>query len=96
MIPTEVTQFENLLNNTTTLDYFMFDNNEVVSITWGDNIQISENHAKYQFTATYPNLDLLVGYTFYTPVMDPQEYSLLHGHLVFTRLLVILITWWTV
>lgn len=74
MIPTEVTQFENLLNNTTTLDYFMFDNNRSCFYAYmGDNIQISENHAKYQFTATYPNLDLLAGYTFYTPVMDPQN-----------------------
>lgn len=35
MIPTEVTQFENLLNNTTTLDYFMLIITEVVSmLTW--------------------------------------------------------------
>lgn len=43
MIPTEVTQFENLLNNTTTLDYFMFDNNRSCFYAYmGDNIQISE------------------------------------------------------
>ncbi len=73
MIPTEITQFENLLNNTNTISYFMYDNNRTCFYAYmGDNLQISEIHAKYQFTATYPNLDLLAGYTFYTPVMDPK------------------------
>lgn len=73
MIPTEVSQFENILNNSLTVDtYFMMDNNRgCCYAALGDNLEISENQAKYQYTATYPNLDILAAYTFYPTLLDP-------------------------
>ena len=44
MIPTEISQFENLLNNELTLQYFMYDNNNgCFYAAMGDNLEISEN-----------------------------------------------------
>ena len=73
MIPTEVSQFENILNNSTTVNsYLMIDNNNgCYYAAMGDNLMISENQAKYQFTPTFPNLDILAAYIFYAPVLDP-------------------------
>lgn len=72
MIPTEVAQFENLLNNTNTLNYFMKDNNNGCFYAYmGDNLKLSENQANYQYISTFPNLDRLAGYIFYEPVMSP-------------------------
>ena len=75
MIPTEVSQFENILNNSLTVDpYFMMDNNRsCFYAAMADNLTISENLAQYQFTSTFPNLDLLAAYIFYSPVMDPKS-----------------------
>lgn len=72
MIPTEISQFENLLNNTTTIDHwFMMDNNYGCSYAvMGDNLTISENQAKYQYTATFPNLDILAAAIYYEPIYD--------------------------
>ncbi len=72
MIPTEISQFENLLNNTTTTDhYFMTDNNGgCFYAVLGDNLWISENQVKYQYTATFPNLDILAAAIYYNPVQD--------------------------
>lgn len=70
MIPTEVSQFENLLNNELTLQYFMYDNNNgCFYAALGDNIEISENQLNYLYTATFPNLDILAAYIFYSPIM---------------------------
>lgn len=72
MIPTEVSQFENLLNNSITIKYFFIDNNSSCFYSFmGDNLQMSENQANYQYTSTFPNLDLLAGYIFYQPVLNP-------------------------
>ena len=72
MIPTEISQFENLLNNTNTVDhYFMMDNNGGCSYAvMGDNLWISENQAKYQYTATFPNLDILAAAIYYNQIYD--------------------------
>lgn len=70
MIPTEISQFENLLNNELTLQYFMYDNNNgCFYAAMGDNLEISENQLNYQYTATFPNLDILAAYIFYSPIM---------------------------
>jgi hypothetical protein len=73
LIPTEVTQYENLLNNTYTISYFMYENYYGVSsyAMLGDNLQLSETHANYQYTATFSDLDLLAAYTFYSPMLNP-------------------------
>ncbi len=75
MIPTEVSQFENLLNNTTTIDhFFMTDNNGgCFYAMMGDNLWISENQKNYNYTATFPNLDILAAAIYHTPVMDPTS-----------------------
>lgn len=73
MIPTKVTEFENLLNNPNTVDRLMMDNNRSCSYAvMGDNLRIGEIQYNYQFTATYVNLDLLAAYIFYEPVFDPN------------------------
>ena len=73
MIPTEVSQFENILNNSLTVDpYFMMDNNRsCFYAAMADNLTITENLAKYQYTATFPNLENLAAYIFYSPVLAP-------------------------
>lgn len=74
LIPTEVSQFENLLNNTNTLYYFQMDNNGGCSYAaLGDNLEISENQLLYNFTATFPNLDIVAAYTFYEPIYTPTS-----------------------
>ncbi|MBQ8502608.1 MAG: RagB/SusD family nutrient uptake outer membrane protein [Bacteroides sp.] len=75
MIPTEISQFENLLNNTTTVDcYFMMDNNSGCSYAMlGDNLKMSENQLKYQYTSTFPNQDILAAAIFYSPMLDPTS-----------------------
>ena len=74
MIPTEVSQFENLLNNVNTLNYFHMDNNGGCSYAaLGDNLEISENQLNYNYTATFPNLDILAAYMFYEPMYNPTS-----------------------
>ena len=74
MIPTEVSQFENLLNNVNTLNYFHMDNNYGCSYAaLGDNLEISENQLNYNYTATFPNLDILAAYMFYEPMYNPTS-----------------------
>lgn len=76
MIPTEISQFENLLNNAgnTIETYFMTDNNGGCFYAMlGDNLQISENLAKYNYTAIFPNLDILAAAIYYSPIMSPTS-----------------------
>ncbi len=74
MIPTEVSQFENILNNTTTLSYQFMDNNRGCSYAFlGDNLQISENQMKYNYNATFPNQDVVAAYKYYSPMLDPKS-----------------------
>lgn len=74
LIPTKVAEFENLLNNSTTVDRFMMDNNRgCFYAVMGDNLQVSENVYNYQYIATWVNMDLLAAYIFYEPVMDPNQ-----------------------
>lgn len=72
MIPTEVSQFENILNNTNTLDFFMMDNNRNCCYAMlGDNLCLSYNHAHYQYTSSHPNLEVLSAYVFYDKLVQP-------------------------
>lgn len=74
MIPTDVSQFENILNNTTTLSYQFMDNNRGCSYAFlGDNLQISENQMKYNYDATFPNQDVVAAYKYYSPMLDPKS-----------------------
>ena len=59
LIPTEVEEFENILNNTYTVDwYYMYNNKGTLLASLGDNLQISENSANYNYTATHPTATL--------------------------------------
>lgn len=74
MIPTEVSQYENILNNTTTLSYQFMDNNRGCSYALlGDNLQISENQMKHNYKASFPNQDLVAAYKYYSPMLDPKS-----------------------
>lgn len=76
LIPTEVTQFENLLNNTNTLNYHLIDNNGECGVAFfGDNLYISENQAAYSYLSTHPNLDRYAAYIYYEPFEDPTKTS---------------------
>lgn len=76
LIPTEVTQFENILNNENTLKWHLMDNNYGCGFAfWGDNLSISENQAKYDYTSTHPNIDRYAAYIYYEPFEDPFKMS---------------------
>ena len=73
MIPTEVSQFENLLNNDKTIEYFMVDNNNGCCYALlGDNLCLSYNHAHYQYIPSHPNLEILSAYVFYDKLVQPN------------------------
>lgn len=76
LIPTEVTQFENLLNNENTINFHMIDNNYGCGFAFfGDNLAITELQAKYNYTSTHPNIDRLAAYIFYEPFENPLTMS---------------------
>lgn len=76
LIPTEVTQFENLLNNVNTINYHYLDNNNGCGMAYfGDNLSISENQAKYSYVSTHPNIDRYAAYIFYEPFEDLSKMS---------------------
>lgn len=84
MIPNEISQYENLLNNpSSTLNDFMMDNPTRLSAycMLGDNIRISENQLLYQYSASNDNIGLLAGYIFHDPIYKPdaQNYSWANG-----------------
>lgn len=75
LIPTEVSEYENILNNTSTVScYFMMSNNRnCFYAMMGDNLQVSENQMKYNYTATFANQEMIAGYIFYDPVLSPTS-----------------------
>ena len=74
LIPTEVEEFENILNNTYTVDWYYMDNNKgTLLASLGDNLQISENSANYNYTATHPNINRYAAYTFKLPYGNPEK-----------------------
>lgn len=76
LIPKDVEEFENLLNNTNTMDYLFMDNNRGCLLAMlGDNMEISENVANYQYTASYVNVPCYAAYAFNQPYENPQNAS---------------------
>lgn len=74
LIPSKVEDFENILNNPSTIGYHFIDNNNGTYYAFlGDNFQLSVNEANYQYTSTHPNIDRYAAYTFYTPYENPGE-----------------------
>lgn len=75
LIPTEVTQFENLLNNTNTIDYHMMDNSKECAFSYlGDNLSISENQAMYN-SSNASTLERLAAFVYYEPYENPLTLS---------------------
>ena len=73
LIPKEVAEFENILNNPRTVEYYYVDNNRGTSLAnLGDNMEISENMAEYLYTNTHPNIDRYAAYIFKKPYRNPN------------------------
>jgi hypothetical protein len=73
LIPTKVTEVENLLNNTNTIDFQFLDNNRGCFYAYlGDNLSISETQVLYTYVSTHPNIDRYAAYTFYQPYTNPN------------------------
>ncbi len=72
LIPTKVTEYENILNNAGSLQYFLLDNNQNCQYAMrGDNAEISDAHLKYSYIPSFPNNELLASYIFYTLQLNP-------------------------
>lgn len=72
LIPTQVEEFENILNNTNTLDFHFMDNNRGNFYAMlGDNLEISENQAAFNYISSNPNIECYAAYTFYLPYQNP-------------------------
>ena len=93
LIPTEVAQFENLLNNTSTISSHYIDNNGGCGMAFfGDNFSISENQANYSYVSTHPNLDR---YASFTNRLKTLTKCRILGKMAYTRLPDYSIMWWT-
>lgn len=74
LIPTQVEEYENILNNSNTLDYHFIDNNGNNFFAFlGDNLEISENQAKYKYISSDPSIECYAAYTFYQPYQNPLK-----------------------
>lgn len=74
LIPTEVEEFENILNNPNTVDWYYMDNNKgTLLASMGDNLEISENSANYNYVITHPNINRYAAYTFKLPYGNPEN-----------------------
>lgn len=73
LIPTEVGEFENILNNPNTVDDYLMDNNNGCLLSLlGDNLLLSENVANYFYTQTSPNVERYAAYTYKQPYNNPK------------------------
>lgn len=71
LIPTEVEQFDNLLNNVITIDFHFSDNNRGSSVPGlSDILYMSDKVVKYAFSPSTVNLDRLSSYIFSTPYLN--------------------------
>ena len=68
LIPTEVEEFENILNNANTVDWYYMDNNRGTFLSMlTDNLEISENSANHNYVVTHPNIDRYAAFTSTAP-----------------------------
>lgn len=73
MIPTEVTQFENLLNNSRTIQFTFMDNNHISPVALqGDNLCITKVQADFYYTAQSYILEALAAHIYYDRVVQPE------------------------
>ena len=73
----DVSSFDNLLNNTNTLDWIYQNNNRSSALVFlCDDIEMSDNHADYGWYDGHPNIDCYFAHIFQTPYANPtvQDY----------------------
>lgn len=76
LIPTQVEEYENILNSTYTVDGYYKDSNRGSFLAYlGDNLQLSENIAELFYTATNPAIYRYTAYVFKTPYENPEKSS---------------------
>lgn len=72
LIPTQVEEFENLLNNDRTIDFHYMNNNRTSMYgLLGDNLSISENQDKFLYISSYVNRDIYAAYIYSLPYDNP-------------------------
>lgn len=72
LIPTEVEEFENLLNNISTVQFHFMNNNKTSMYAMlGDNLSISENQDKYLYISSYVNKEIYAAYVYSLPYESP-------------------------
>ena len=95
LIPTEVAQFENLLNNTSTISSHYIDNNGGCGMAFfGDNFSISENQANYSYVVPILILTDMRLISFTNRLKTLTKCRIL-GKMAYTRLPDYSIMWWT-
>lgn len=72
LIPTEVEEYENLLNNIQTVNAYFLTSNSSYLASLTDNLQISENCAAHYFTIGSTSISHYASYTFQPPYYDPN------------------------
>ncbi len=74
MIPSEVADFDHLLDNTGIVQYIFLDNNTGSMIGYlTDNLELSEGIGKVAYKANnHPNIDRFYAYTFRQPYVNPN------------------------
>lgn len=74
LIPSEVADFDKLLDNTGTAQYIFLDNNGGSMIGYlNDNLELSEGIGKVSYKANnHPNVDRFYAYTFRKPYRNPN------------------------
>lgn len=72
LIPTEVEEYENLLNHQATVSYYYLDAGSSYLSHLTDNLAISKNAATYYFTPGLSSLSLYAAYTFQKPYDEPD------------------------
>lgn len=73
LIPTEVEEFENILNNEKTVNFYFMDNNNACKLSMlGDNMYLSENLANYYYNNTGAGIDHYTSYIYKMPYSNPR------------------------
>ncbi|WP_298710889.1 RagB/SusD family nutrient uptake outer membrane protein [Chitinophaga sp.] len=74
LIPSEVVDFDHLLDHTWTVQYIFLDNNGGSMVGYlNDNIELSEGMGKIAYKANnHPNVDRFYAYTFRKPYRNPN------------------------
>lgn len=71
LIPTEIEEFDNILNSVNTIDFHLADNNRGSALTGlSDMIYMTDNVIKYYYNPSSVNLPRMASYVFAAPYLD--------------------------